>query len=74
MGHRQQNDRGRRTIVVFTATLREASIERKKWDLIFVWGGQIAGILKHRKAADLIKSLIEETNIFYTEISMRYAQ
>ncbi|HET7001062.1 MAG TPA: nitronate monooxygenase [Puia sp.] len=51
----------------FTGTLREAAIERKKWDLIFVWGGQIASLLKHRRAADLMKALISETNTFFAE-------
>jgi nitronate monooxygenase len=48
----------------FTATLRDAAIERKKWDLIFVWGGQIASVLQHRKAADLMNSLITEAGYY----------
>jgi nitronate monooxygenase len=51
----------------FTGSLREAAIERKKWELIFVWGGQIASILKHRKAADLMHSLVADANAFYAE-------
>ena len=51
----------------FTGSIREAAIERKKWDLIFVWGGQIASVLKHRKAADLMNALIAEANTYYAE-------
>jgi nitronate monooxygenase len=50
----------------FTGSLREAAINRKKWELIFVWGGQIASVLKHRKAADLMNALIRDTDSFYT--------
>ncbi len=57
----------------FTGTLREAAIERKKWDLIFVWGGQIASVLKHRKAADLMNALIVEANAYYAESVKRKA-
>jgi nitronate monooxygenase len=46
----------------FMSSLRKAAIDQQKWDLIFFWSGQIAPILKHRKAAELMQSLIEETN------------
>jgi nitronate monooxygenase len=45
----------------FTSHLRKAAIEKQRWDLIYLWSGQIAPILKHRSAATLMKSLIEET-------------
>jgi nitronate monooxygenase len=45
----------------FMSTLRKAALEQKKWDLILFWGGQIAAILKHKKSAILMQSLIEET-------------
>lgn len=48
----------------FMSVLRNAALEKKKHDMILFWGGQIAPILKHRKAADLMKSLIEEANEF----------
>jgi len=51
----------------FTGSLREAAIDRKKWELIFVWGGQIASVLKHRKAADLMNALVTETNAYYAQ-------
>lgn len=45
----------------FMSHIRTAAIEQEKWDMILFWGGQIAPILKHRKAADLMRSLLEET-------------
>ncbi|HEY0744903.1 MAG TPA: nitronate monooxygenase [Chryseosolibacter sp.] len=44
------------------APLRQAALEQQKHDLILFWGGQIAPVLKHRKASDLMHSLISETN------------
>jgi nitronate monooxygenase len=46
----------------FMSPLRKAAIEQQKWDMVLFWGGQIAPILKHTKAAKLMESLIEETN------------
>jgi len=45
----------------FMAPLRKAALEQEKWDMILFWGGQIAPILKHTKAAELMRALIEET-------------
>jgi len=45
----------------FMSSLRTAALERQKYDMVLFWGGQIAPILKHRKAAELMRSLIEET-------------
>lgn len=45
----------------FMSSLRKAALEQQKWDMILFWGGQIAPILKHTKAADLMQALIEET-------------
>ena len=49
----------------FTGSFREAAIDRKKWDLIFMWGGQIASVLKHRKAIDLMNSLLAEASAYF---------
>lgn len=46
----------------FMSPLRKAAIEQQKWDMVMFWGGQIAPVLKHRKAADLMESLIRETS------------
>jgi len=49
----------------FMSHLRKAAIEQEKWDMILFWGGQIAPILKHKKAADLMNALIAETNAYF---------
>lgn len=41
--------------------LRTAAIDQEKWDMMLFWSGQIAPILKHKKADILMQSLIEET-------------
>jgi nitronate monooxygenase len=48
----------------FMSSLRKAAIEQEKWDMVMFWGGQIAPILKHRKAKALMQSLIEETTTY----------
>jgi len=47
------------------STLRKAAIEQQKWDMVLFWGGQIAPILKHRNAKELMHDLIEETTIYF---------
>ncbi|MBZ4035489.1 nitronate monooxygenase [Flavobacterium sp. 17A] len=49
----------------FISSLRKAAIEQQKWDMILFWGGQIAPILKHRKATVLMHSLVEETTAYF---------
>jgi nitronate monooxygenase len=44
----------------FTSHLRKVAIEKERWDLIYLWSGQIAPALKHRKTGALMKSLVEE--------------
>jgi nitronate monooxygenase len=46
----------------FMGALRKAALEQQKNDFIFFWSGQIAPILKHKKASALMKSLIEEAS------------
>lgn len=50
----------------FMSSLRKAALEQEKWDMILFWGGQIAPILKHKKAGQLMQSLIEETGGFFS--------
>lgn len=45
----------------FMSSLRKAALAQGKHDLVLFWSGQIAPILKHRKASELMQSLIEET-------------
>jgi nitronate monooxygenase len=53
----------------FMSSLRQAAITQKKWELILFWGGQIAPLLKHKKAADLMNALVEETTAYFNGIS-----
>ncbi|WP_431216470.1 NAD(P)H-dependent flavin oxidoreductase [Puia sp. P3] len=45
----------------FMGALRQAAMQQNKPDLFFAWGGQIATELRHRKVADLMRALIDET-------------
>ncbi|WP_259070152.1 NAD(P)H-dependent flavin oxidoreductase [Mucilaginibacter sp. X4EP1] len=49
----------------FMSPLRKAALDQEKWDMILFWGGQIAPILKHTKASELMQSLIEETTAYF---------
>ncbi|UBM60012.1 nitronate monooxygenase [Marinilongibacter aquaticus] len=49
----------------FMSALRKAAIEQEKWDMILFWGGQIAPILKHTKAKELMTALVEETTAYF---------
>lgn len=46
----------------FMSSLRKAAIEQEKWDMVMFWSGQIAPIVKHTKATELMQSLIQETS------------
>lgn len=50
--------------------LRKAALEQQKWDMILFWGGQIAPVLKHKKAKDLMHSLIEETTSYFNDLKV----
>ena len=45
-----------------------AAIEQEKWDMILFWGGQIAPVLKHKKAGELMKSIVEETTSYFDHL------
>ncbi|WP_114939453.1 NAD(P)H-dependent flavin oxidoreductase [Mucilaginibacter endophyticus] len=45
----------------FMAPLRKAALEQQKLDMVLFWGGQIAPVLKHTKAAELMQSIIADT-------------
>jgi len=49
----------------FMAPLRKAALEQEKWDMILFWGGQISPILKLKKAAELMRTLIEDTGGYF---------
>jgi nitronate monooxygenase len=48
--------------------LRQAAIAQEKWEMILLWGGQIATILRHTKAADLMNALINDTTAYFEEL------
>jgi nitronate monooxygenase len=51
----------------FLSPLTKAATEKQKWDMILFWSGQIAPLLKHRKAGELMKSLLEETTAYFED-------
>jgi nitronate monooxygenase len=50
------------------SSLRRAALDQQKWEMILFWGGQIAPILKHKKAAVLMQSLIDETTNYFNAL------
>jgi nitronate monooxygenase len=54
----------------FMSPLRKAALDQEKWDMILFWGGQIAPILKHTKATELMHSLIEETTAYFDGLKL----
>jgi nitronate monooxygenase len=52
----------------FISPLRKAALDQQKWDMILFWGGQISPILKHTKANELMRSLIEETSAYFNDL------
>jgi nitronate monooxygenase len=52
----------------FMSHLRTAAIEQEKWDMILFWGGQIAPIVKHTKAGELMRSVVEETTAYFDQL------
>jgi len=52
----------------FMSHLRKAAIEQEKWDMILFWSGQIAPVLKYKKAGELMKSILEETTACFDRL------
>jgi nitronate monooxygenase len=52
----------------FMSSLRKAALDQQQWDMVFFWGGQIAPLLKHTKAKDLLESVIEETTGYFNDL------
>lgn len=52
----------------FMSHLRKAAIEQQKLDMVFFWGGQISPVLKHRKAGELMQSILEETTAYFDHL------
>jgi nitronate monooxygenase len=53
---------------LFMSQLRTSATEQSRWDMILFWSGQIAPILKHTKAGELMRSLVEETNAYFERL------
>jgi len=57
------------------ASLRQKAIAWEQWDLVLAWSGQIAPLLTHTRAADLMAALITETNVVFHNIThLEYEQ
>lgn len=52
----------------FMADFRKAALAQRREDLVFFWSGQIAPMLKHRKADLLMDSLMEETQAIFRTV------
>ena len=52
----------------FMSHLRKAAIEQEKLDMILFWGGQIAPVLKHTRATELMTSILEETTAYFNHL------
>jgi nitronate monooxygenase len=49
----------------FVSTLRQAAIAQANWEMLLLWGGQIAPVLKHHRAAELMESLASEADAYF---------
>jgi nitronate monooxygenase len=54
----------------FISQLKKAALEQEKWDMILFWSGQIAPVLKHTKAAELMRSVLEETTAYFDHLKI----
>ncbi|HEV3414955.1 MAG TPA: nitronate monooxygenase [Puia sp.] len=49
----------------FIAPLSKAAMEQEKWDMILFWSGQVAPVIRHTKAAELMRSVVGETTAYF---------
>jgi nitronate monooxygenase len=49
----------------FVSGLRQSAIAREKWEMLLLWSGQIAPVLKYHRAAELMRALIEEADAYF---------
>lgn len=52
----------------FMSHIRKAAMEQEKWDMILFWGGQIAPVLKHTKAENLMRAILDETTAYFDHL------
>lgn len=50
--------------------LRQAAIAREKWEMLLLWGGQIAPVLKYHKATELMGALVGEADAYFKGLSI----
>jgi nitronate monooxygenase len=56
------------TQAMLTGTLREAALAQGRADLLWLWAGQAAPLLRFRKAGELMDALVREVD----QLSTRY--
>lgn len=49
------------------SSLRKAAIAQERWDMVMFWSGQAAPLLQHKKAGQLMQSLIDETTACFNK-------
>ena len=49
----------------FTGSFRQAAVEQGRADLISLWAGQAAPLLRHRKADALVAELVRDTTALF---------
>jgi nitronate monooxygenase len=52
-----------------TAQYKQAAIAQRRPDLIPLWSGQSAALIRHRNARELMKALIEQTETVLSSAS-----
>lgn len=53
----------------FTNSFKPAAIEQGRSDLMSLWAGQAAPLLKHQNATELFQELVRETDVIFKTIS-----
>ena len=54
---------------IFMSSLQKAALDQQKWELVLFWSGQVAPMLKHTRAKELMQSLIEGTNTYFNGLT-----
>lgn len=52
----------------FMSGLRQGAIAKEKWEMILLWSGQIAPVLKYSRAEQLMTALVEEAGNYFKSI------
>jgi nitronate monooxygenase len=54
----------------FGSELRQAAIAREKWEMLLLWSGQIAPVLKYHRAAELMEALVGEADAYFKGLGL----